>query len=391
MATATQAGDGRVRGLSLVYPAYYGYLGIVTPYMPLWLADRGFAGPAIAFAGAIVMMATTLGQLALPSTALRLGLRRLTIFVALLAMLLTAAMGAAHAQGSILVLAAASGVFCGALLPLLDGMVLSFPDTNWGRLRACGSLGFAASGIACGFAIDRFGAWTVIAAETFMLGLVLWGSAGVRSALAHVAATTDLSPRRGLGVLVVRKDVWLLMLAVALVNSGHAYYYTFANLHWMAVYGASASSVGLLWAIGVGAEVAVLAFCSGSADVPPSLQRSVKLLLAGAAAGVLRWSISALDPPFGTLLAAQLLHGFTFGATMAGGMQALRTIVAPNQLPAALGLFAGLVHGIVIGSVTLLIGRWSGPADTGGFWFMAIVCLLGGAFAAQFGRVARRQ
>jgi PPP family 3-phenylpropionic acid transporter len=47
------------------------------------------------------------------------------------------------------------------------------------------------------------------------------------------------------------------MLSVALINAGHAYYYTFSNLHWSRDLGYSSATLGLLWATGVAAEISV--------------------------------------------------------------------------------------------------------------------------------------
>jgi PPP family 3-phenylpropionic acid transporter len=58
-------------------------------------------------------------------------------------------------------------------------------------------------------------------------------------------------------------------------------------------------------------------------------------------------------------------------------MEALRAMVPPRLLAPALGLFAAMVHGVVIGSVTLLLGSRFGPQGQAGFSLMALVAAAG--------------
>jgi PPP family 3-phenylpropionic acid transporter len=43
-----------------------------------------------------------------------------------------------------------------------------------------------------------------------------------------------------------------------------------------------------------------------------------RLILLGAGGGLIRWSITAFDPPLALLFALQLLHGLSFAATLLG-------------------------------------------------------------------------
>ncbi|WP_162792321.1 MFS transporter [Novosphingobium sp. P6W] len=384
------ARSGRRGGLLVVYPAYYAFLGVVTPYFPLWLQVRGLDVASIARVTALVMIATTLGQLLLPSTAVRVGLRHLAIAVAGAALVFTSALAGVHSGPAILAIAGISGLFCGALLPIADALVLAGQGGGWGGMRAWGSLGFAVATLTAGWAIELWGTWTVVAAEALALALVLLGIVSTRSHAAILSSAVERVSGGEIAALLRRADLWLLVIAVATINAGHAYYYTFANLHWAVAYRFGAATSGLLWAVGVVAEIAVLALSSrifGKADRD---RRAVQLLLVGAAAGVLRWSVTALDPPLAVLLLLQTLHGLTFGATLLGGMEALRAMVPPRLLAPALGLFAAMVHGVVIGSVTFLLGGRFGPQGQAGFVLMALVAAAGFAVTLVFAVAGQR-
>jgi PPP family 3-phenylpropionic acid transporter len=370
--------SGERGGLLVVYPAYYAFLGVVTPYFPLWLQARELDVASIARITALVMIATTLGQFLLPSVTVRVGLRRLAIAVAGAALVSTSALALAHSGAAILAIASLSGLVCGALLPIADALVLAGQGSSgWGRMRAWGSLGFAAASLIVGWAIELCGAWIIVAAEALPLALVFLGTLSTRPRANVVVEAVDKVSGREIATLLRRTDLWLLVIAVATINAGHAYYYTFANLHWAIAYRFGATTLGLLWAVGVVAEIAVLALTScifGQADRD---RRAVHLLLLGAAAGVLRWTLTALDPPLAALLLLQTLHGLTFGATLLGGMEALRAMVPPRLLAPSLGLFAAMVHGVVIGSVTFLLGGRFGPQGQAGFALMALVAAAG--------------
>src|SRR3546814_8893414 len=74
--------------------------------------------------------------------------------------------------------------------------------------------------------------------------------------------------------------------------------------------------IGLLWAEGVIAEV--LLFACGAKVV----QRlgPARMLLLGALAGVVRWTLLAASTDLAVLFAAQALHAFTFGAAHLGAI-----------------------------------------------------------------------
>lgn len=425
MASTRVSLPGR-RAASLVYGAYYGYLGIVTPFLPVWLDHRGVAAAAIAQSGGLVMILATIGQAAVPALAVRLGLHRMAVLAAALAAIGTGALVLAQGTMAIMATAALAGFFAGALLPLADATALGLDgadhgagngidtdnaaslekadaDRAWGRVRAWGSLGFVAGSLASGWMTDRLGAASIVPGAAVALLLVLIGMLAGRhpptaspppGAGDAEPGPGDAEPGAALSKLLGRADLWLLILAVATINASHAYYYTFANLHWLADYGMDATEAGLLWAVGVAAEIAVFTWGATLVREDGSERRVILLLLAGGAAGAVRWGLTALDPPLPVLLALQLLHGLTFGATFLGGMAALRRMVPPRLLPPVLGIFAAMVHGVVIGGLTFALGGQFGPQGPQGFALMAGIAALGvvlvGTYAAAHHGLWRR-
>ena len=203
--------------MRLTYLAYYAYLGIFTPYISLWLDDAGFASGAIARTTAFVMLATTVGQLLLPPILLKWRLHHVAVGAAAGAVTTAAAMAISDTAAAITIFAIMSGIFCGALLPLVDALALARSTAGWGSMRAFGSLGFAVASIMGGVMIDNMGAASIPLALVVALAFACAGIALTRVELPR--------PRTSAGVtvgtlltLVRRHDLCLLVLAVAAIK-----------------------------------------------------------------------------------------------------------------------------------------------------------------------------
>ena len=151
---------------------------------------------------------------------------------------------------------------------------------------------------------------------------------------------------------LVRAPLFLLfLLAASLIQASHALYYSFGTLNWRAQ-GIPDGAIGVLWSVGVIAEVAlfavsgrVIAYC-GTARL---------LMLAGLAA-TLRWGVMAIDPPLWPTALLQTLHAMSFGAAHLAAIHFLTHAVPEDRAATAQGLYAAVVAGLVLGLVTLASG-----------------------------------
>ena len=154
-------------------------------------------------------------------------------------------------------------------------------------------------------------------------------------------------------VQLLRHPLFLLfLLGSGLIQSTHAVYYIFGTLNWQRL-GYGEDLIGVLWAIGVIAEITLFAFSGWVVHrFGPSL-----LMVAGAAAAVLRWTIMAFDPPLWVLFPLQVLHAFTYGAAHLGAMHFVAN-AAPTSLAAtAQSLYATIAGGgIMMSGFMLLAG-----------------------------------
>jgi PPP family 3-phenylpropionic acid transporter len=216
--------------------------------------------------------------------------------------------------------------------------------------------------------------------------------AGALAATALVAGSLPPMPAgagaargwRGLAAPLRIPAFRLLLPVSALIQASHAFYYAFGTLHWQAA-GLSPGLIGVLWSIGVVAEIGVfLAAKSFAERVGP-----VGLSLAAASAGVLRWAVTAETVWVPALFAVQLLHGATFGAQHLASMAVLGRVVPPAQAATAQTLHGSFGVGLWMGVLVLLSGPIYARIGGQGFWVMAALCAAAVPAALLLGRALR--
>jgi MFS transporter, PPP family, 3-phenylpropionic acid transporter len=156
------------------------------------------------------------------------------------------------------------------------------------------------------------------------------------------------------------------------LQASHQVYYGFGTLYWRSL-GFSDAVIGALWAEGVVAEIVL--FWLGSrllARLGP-----LGLMIAGGAAGIVRWGLMGLVPGLWPAFALQLLHALTFGATHLGVMNHLSRTVPPGASASAQALYSGASSGI--GSGLVMLGAGALYAAFGGraYLFMTLLSAIG--------------
>jgi PPP family 3-phenylpropionic acid transporter len=224
-----------------------------------------------------------------------------------------------------------------------------------------------AAGLAAGLALDVTAPgnviWLIVAATglTVLASFIVPPPGVARVETADAAGGTLRSPA-----------VLLVVAGGALISASHAVLYAFATLHWTAQ-GLSGGFVGLLWALGVMAEIVVFAF---SARLT-ALFGPVGLVLAGAAAGVMRFAVLAFDPPAALLPALQLLHGLSFGTTHLGLVACLARAAGAQKAATAQGLSA-TANAACLAIATAAGGTLYAHSGAGAYLAMAALAGVGG-------------
>ena len=338
--------------LSAYYGAIFLVIGVFTAYWPVWLESRGLTGAEIGLVLGISNLCKAAANPAAAHAADRTGERRRPIgLLAVAALALFLPMVGLDGFWPILVM---NGLFLAAFAPMMPlGESLSIlahraGRIDYGRVRLWGSGTFVVAVSLGGAVLAAHGAESVYWMVAGCLVLVVaaaWSlpdlraprAAGRRLVLLDVARTTP-----GFG--------WFL-LAAAGVQSAHAVYYGFGTINWLMA-GLGETTVGLLWAEGVIAEIVLFAF---GTRIVGRLGPARLLLLAGLA-GVVRWTVTAFTADLGVMLVVQLLHAFTFGAAHLAAIHYIADRVAPELSASAQSLYAVVVAGLALGGASFLAG-----------------------------------
>jgi MFS transporter, PPP family, 3-phenylpropionic acid transporter len=369
------------RRMQLFYIVLFMLPGIHLPFFPLWLSAQGLNETAIALALAASNWARIFANPVAGHIADQSGeRRRLLLALAVLCLLSFALFGVAEGLVALIAVNFLFGLFWGPMMPMCENTTLLAcyrHRLDYGRIRLWGSLSFMITSTVAGFILQTRSPDAIYV----MMMLILAGVVVMASGLPDIrvenagAAAEGASPRRSTPLRhLLRERRFLVMLAAASIfHAGHAVLYAFGTLHWHKA-GHSNDIIGLLWAVGVIAEVVVFA-------VGGALLRRLDpahLLLIGAAMGVLRWSGMALTTDLVFLVPLQLLHAFTFATAHLGAMHMLAQELRPEVSASAQGLYSVVNGGLALGLAILAAGPLYAAFGGGSFWIMAGLAAAGG-------------
>jgi PPP family 3-phenylpropionic acid transporter len=125
-----------------------------------------------------------------------------------------------------------------------------------------------------------------------------------------------------------------------------------------------------LWVIGVIAEIAVFAL-SPRFTLQPST-----LVIIGGLGAMLRWLITAQEPPVAVLALIQLMHGLSFGLTQVGTMGLMVRHVPISAITRAQGYLAAC-GGIISSSASIVAGMIYARYGQGAYYAMAVMAFSG--------------
>lgn len=369
---------------ALLFAAQFGALGIMLPFFPAVLRDHGLGATQIAAVLATGSAVRLLASPLLGRAADALGDARLVLAGgAVLAALISTGYGWGQGFPLLMAVAALAAIAMAPVVPLADALAVAASRRegfDYGRARSAGSAAFILAAVLAGQVVAL---WGTVATVWFYCLLLL----GTAAAALAVPAAPPAARGSG-GFRAPFRDPafpWLLPLS-ALIQGSHALYYGFATLHWQAQ-GLSPGLVGLLWAEGVVAEVAL--FLWGKPLVERLGPAGMALLAAGA--GVVRWAVTAETTSLPALFLVQLLHALTFGAMHLGAMRVLGGM--PQSLAAtAQTLHASAGVGLAMGLLTFASGPLYQKLGGQAFWAMAALCVLSLPLAYQLREgLARRR
>lgn len=361
--------------LSAFYCAYFAYVGGYVAYFPLYLAARGLGAVEIAGVLALPPLARMFAPTFWGWLADRTGAHR--TIVASSCAVSAAAFAALPSVEAIAALIGVMSLLSAGAMPLVEAITLGSLAGQHGRygpIRLWGSVGFIAAVLGGGLWLD----YRSVSALPAALALFMVAALGCALTLPRSAPHAS-----GRDPLKITSELAALMAAGFCMAVAHGALYAFLSLH-LEREGYSGSTIGLLWTLGVVAEIAVFMFL-------PRLFRRYALstiLAASLALGVARFL--ALGWAAGTLwivLLAQVLHAATFGAFHAAGVAAVHRIVPESAQGRGQTLYSSLTYGAGGAAGALLSGwAWQAGAAPLAFSLSALAALAGFFFAARLKR-----
>jgi PPP family 3-phenylpropionic acid transporter len=377
---------------SLRLAAFYATLGLSTgvgmPFFPIWLEGKG-----VTFAEIGMILATPMVvRIFFVPLATRLADR----FNMWRGAMLIGSIGAAAGNAwldlvngffPLMAVIVVAAVFFTPTFPLTDAYALrglAERGRAYGPVRLWSSAAFIVANVGAGSVIGLLGResiiWMMVSAYVAGALIVLFMAPATPHHELHIDRPAPA------------KSMWrspafvAIIVACALVQSSHAFYYGFSTIAWTGK-GLSDTVVGALWAIGVIVEVILFAVSGWlSRYIGP-----VAMVVLGAAGAVVRWSIMAFDPPLASLPLLQCLHALSFGATHIGAMQFLARVAPAGSGATVQGDFAAaqaIVFAGAMGGSGVLFRAYGDF----GYAAMALLAIVGFviAFAAYAARPRER-
>lgn len=370
--------------LSAFYFVYFAYVGAFTPFFSLYLQrDLALTGVEIG----VILAAMALARILVPLLAgpwadrsgHRAGMLRASMVLGAIAW--TGAFFADSFFGVLLLI----GVFSAALapvMPIFEGITFSHVRDHAGRygpVRLWGSIGFVVTVLAIGPLLDLY----PIRLLLWLLLAILVVGALMAFSVPEPVAVSRAAERGSAWRVLAKPPVAMLFIACFLMSVAHGPLYGFYSIH-LAQTGYSKTAVGVLWSLGVVAEIFVFLWS-------PRLFRrfsSEAILKFAFACAILRFAaIGWLAESVTVIVIAQLLHAATFGAHHAASIGLVIAWFGDGRRASGQALYGSLTYGAgsLLGS--LLSGvLWD---SVGAAWTFTAASLVGAAGLAVLLRARR--
>ena len=359
--------------LSGFYFFYFAVLGILVPYWSLYLKSLGYDALSIGQLMAIPMATKFIAPNVWGWLGDHFGHRmKIVQLASMISMLIFTLIFWVEGFWMLALAMMLFSFFWNASLPQFEVVTLTYLGERvkqYSRVRAWGSVGFILAVLLLGKLIDQYEI-IVVPYALFLVYVAIWLSS---LTIADVKSDNHEDHTDDFVGLLKRPAIIAFFVACFLMQFGHGVYYAFYSI-FMESLGHSKAFIGVLWAIGVVAEIIVFIFMHhllhrfGAGRV-----LTVSLLLA-----TVRWSMIGWFPEsLPLLISAQLLHAATFGTFHAAAVHFVHVAFKGKNSGRGMAMYSSLSFGLGGALGSLLAGNlWEtvGPAIT--FSLSAVVSLI---------------
>jgi PPP family 3-phenylpropionic acid transporter len=327
---------------ALFFFAYYGYIGVFSPYASLYFADRGLSAAQIGVLMSMMQVMRIFGPnlwgWVADHTRRRVMVLRVTSAASALVF---CGMFWGEAFVFFFGLMLALNLFTSAQGPLSEALMLSSMRgdlTHYGRLRLWGSVGFIVAVIAAGQLLDWQGIRLMPWLALVLLVMVAAVAVNMREEVAIPRSQDTPSVRQ----LLKQREVIAFFASTFLMIAAHASLYVYYSLY-LSQIGYSKTVIGLMWSLGVVAEILFFYF-----QAPLFRRFGVPtLMLTSLVIGVVRFLMIGFGAEsIVMLLIAQVLHAATFGVHHSASVATLQRWFAGPLQARGQALFISVSYGL---------------------------------------------
>lgn len=262
------------------------------------------------------------------------------------------------------------------IIPVIDAAAMRLTrrrGTDFGTLRAFGTVGYMALNAGAGFVVAAYGGQAFV--PLFVAMTVLRAASSfILPRFRDTAASDPAKPKSTAKLSAVMKPWFLLpLVGFAIIFATHAMFNAFCALMWRDQ-GISESIIGPLVALAAFSE-AILMFAWRRISHRFTARY---LILASAALAILRWVVTAFAPPLWVIVLLQLSHAISYALGFLGCIAFITNWTSEDVAAEAQGMFVAIQQGVAVIAL-LAFGSLYGALGVHAFFVSAAFAAVGAA------------
>jgi len=324
-------------------------------YGGIWFADKGLSSEQIGIINAVPVLVTLLLNIVVGRVADKASdWRQVIVLGCGLGALIPIGLFYVHDFWGILIIWTLALLPINVIGPVVDAATMRMTrrrGTQYGSIRAWGTVGYMVTLFAVGWVISQFGGGIFLpmfVGLSILRGLVAFGLPRFRAGEGELKPPVTGATHLG----AVMKPFFLLpLVGFSMVYATHIVLNAFQALLWMEQ-GLSADLIAPLLALAAFAEAAIM-FLFGRIARRFSAR---SLILLSAATAVFRWICMGFQPGLEFLIPLQLLHAFTFALGFMGCVNFIANWTSDEIAAEAQGFFQMLQQAMSV--IALIAFGW---------------------------------
>lgn len=262
------------------------------------------------------------------------------------------------------------------IIPVIDAAAMRLTrrrGTDFGTLRAFGTVGYMALNAGAGFVVAAYGGQAFV--PLFVAMTVLRAASSfILPRFRDTAAADPAKPKSTAKLSAVMKPWFLLpLVGFAIIFATHAMFNAFCALMWRDQ-GISELIIGPLVALAAFSE-AILMFAWRRISHRFTARY---LILASAALAILRWVVTAFAPPLWVIVLLQLSHAISYALGFLGCIAFITNWTSEDVAAEAQGMFVAIQQGVAVIAL-LAFGSLYGALGVHAFFVSAAFAAVGAA------------